>query len=388
MRKPPYRIAFLGPTSTWHYHEILAGLKNGCDASTQCQLVTFMGKNAFTPSVLEQVKDIDAVITCLSPDDLKSFLPHEDFPVIYCSNRERFDDVCRLVIDDQEGGRMAARHLLAQGVSSMIMALPNHFHFSKLRKTGFFEQAARVGMEPLEIDFHIEAVGDVQEYFRQAKEIEKQFIKAVKNLPSPWGIFTASDQLARQLINTLQQQNIKIPKQALIVGFDNSPETTENTPTLSSVMPDSRGMGFHSIKMIERWIETGEAPPRETLFPPLGVEERESSGGGEPEDPEVLRWTRFLKDRLTDSVTVADLVTFAGRSRRGLEIHFREVTGRSPYQFLLEERLKRARHLLRTSNDPIEKVAIQTGFGDLNTMGMAFRRHLGQSPSHFRKANR
>jgi len=83
-----------------------------------------------------------------------------------------------------------------------------------------------------------------------------------------------------------------------------------------------------------------------------------------------------------------DLDALAGRaamSRRNFTRHFRQATGMSFKQWLLEQRLAHARSLLETSEAPVELVAQQAGFGSALSLRQHFRTTLQTSPAAYRK---
>lgn len=63
---------------------------------------------------------------------------------------------------------------------------------------------------------------------------------------------------------------------------------------------------------------------------------------------------------------------------------FRQVTGQTPYQFVLARRLHRAAVRLRRSTEPVSAIAFDCGFNDLSTFNRRFRRVIGQTPVAFR----
>jgi AraC family transcriptional regulator len=63
---------------------------------------------------------------------------------------------------------------------------------------------------------------------------------------------------------------------------------------------------------------------------------------------------------------------------------FRQVTGMTPYQYILHTRLHRAAACLRESADPIAAIAFKAGFKDLATFNRRFRRLIGTTPSSYR----
>jgi AraC-like DNA-binding protein len=65
---------------------------------------------------------------------------------------------------------------------------------------------------------------------------------------------------------------------------------------------------------------------------------------------------------------------------------FRRSFGMSPYRWLLERRIDRAKALLATSGISIADIAIRSGFSDQTTFTRAFGRLVGDSPARWRRA--
>lgn len=65
---------------------------------------------------------------------------------------------------------------------------------------------------------------------------------------------------------------------------------------------------------------------------------------------------------------------------------FRQVTGQTPYQFVLARRLNLAAVRLRRTAEPISAIAFDAGFNDLSTFNRRFKRVIGLTPAAFRAA--
>jgi AraC-like DNA-binding protein len=63
---------------------------------------------------------------------------------------------------------------------------------------------------------------------------------------------------------------------------------------------------------------------------------------------------------------------------------FEQVVGVTPGQYMLRTRLHRAAVRLRSSNDAIAAVALDSGFADLSTFNRQFRRATGLTPRAYR----
>ncbi|GDY13742.1 hypothetical protein LBMAG53_26200 [Planctomycetota bacterium] len=64
---------------------------------------------------------------------------------------------------------------------------------------------------------------------------------------------------------------------------------------------------------------------------------------------------------------------------------FTAATGRSPQAYQIEARLKRAAHLLLTSDPPLRVLAERLGFADRSHLTRRFRARFGRAPAAWRK---
>jgi transcriptional regulator GlxA family with amidase domain len=67
---------------------------------------------------------------------------------------------------------------------------------------------------------------------------------------------------------------------------------------------------------------------------------------------------------------------------------FKDETGRPPLTYLHTARVRRARHLLETTDRTVAAVAADVGYRDPGTFTRIFVRHTGHRPSAYRSAFR
>lgn len=91
-----------------------------------------------------------------------------------------------------------------------------------------------------------------------------------------------------------------------------------------------------------------------------------------------------MRARLVEEQPVAELAAEAGMSVRTFLRRFKAATGMPPGQWLLAERLLRARELLETTAHSIDDVAMAVGFGSAATLRHHFHERLGTSPAAYR----
>ncbi|MVO87592.1 helix-turn-helix domain-containing protein [Streptomyces sp. p1417] len=97
----------------------------------------------------------------------------------------------------------------------------------------------------------------------------------------------------------------------------------------------------------------------------------------------LLAW---LDENAARDLTLDDIAGHAGLSSRTLLRRFREQTGTTPLQWLHRARVRRAQHLLETTEHPVERIAAQVGFGSSTAFRDRFKRIAGVSPQAYRRA--
>jgi transcriptional regulator GlxA family with amidase domain len=80
----------------------------------------------------------------------------------------------------------------------------------------------------------------------------------------------------------------------------------------------------------------------------------------------------------------SDLAKQAGISAPHLSSEFRRHFGVSPIEYLIRQRLARARYLLRDQNLSIGEIARQVGYDDVQYFSKLFRRRFDHSPRAMR----
>ena len=94
----------------------------------------------------------------------------------------------------------------------------------------------------------------------------------------------------------------------------------------------------------------------------------------------------YVQGHLTEPLTVADMAEQVSLSPSAFAHLFREVTGRSPYQFLKEMRLDKARELLIDGQFAVTRVSKEVGYGSVSHFISEFRARFGVTPRAYSDA--
>ena len=96
----------------------------------------------------------------------------------------------------------------------------------------------------------------------------------------------------------------------------------------------------------------------------------------------------ILIARLRDPPTTDELGQACGVSARHFFRAFRQSTGRTPHQWLMQERALEAKNLLEHSDRTLAEISALCGYANLSHFCRAFLRYFGQSPSTARRQAR
>jgi DNA-binding GntR family transcriptional regulator/AraC-like DNA-binding protein len=99
----------------------------------------------------------------------------------------------------------------------------------------------------------------------------------------------------------------------------------------------------------------------------------------------LRRVSELVRTKLEDELTVDEMAESAGLSPAHFSQMFRQSTGQSPHQFVVRERIERAKEMLRAADGRVLDVAVACGFKTQQHFARVFRRMCGSSPMEYRR---
>ena len=96
----------------------------------------------------------------------------------------------------------------------------------------------------------------------------------------------------------------------------------------------------------------------------------------------------YIHANFTEKIAIPDLAKMEGLSNSRYITLFSKEMGKTPSEYILSLRLDRACELLITSDMEISQVGIATGYDDPYFFSKIFKKHVGISPSEYRKRNK
>jgi transcriptional regulator GlxA family with amidase domain len=127
--------------------------------------------------------------------------------------------------------------------------------------------------------------------------------------------------------------------------------------------------------VVPPWRDGGQAQYVERPVPPAADTSTAAS----------REWALAHLDR---PITLAELAARSGMSVRTFSRRFRAEAGLTPVQWLVRQRVDRARRMLELGDESMERIAARAGFATPSSMRMHFRLVVGVTPASYRRTFR
>src|SRR5262249_24430831 len=204
---------------------------------------------------------------------------------------------------------------------------------------------------------------------------EKKLAKWLERLPKPIGVMACNDARGQQVLNACRDLGIVVPDELAVVGVDNDDMVCDLCdPPLSSVVPNTRKIGFEAASLLERMILGEPAPDKPVHIAPLGIVRRRSTDVLAIRDKVTAEAIRFIREHACDGITIEDVL--AGLpllSRSALERQFNKLLGRTPKAEIIRVQLDRVKELLTESDFTLTEIAAKAGFRYHEYMSALFK---------------
>ncbi len=177
-------------------------------------------------------KRVDGLIASLSFNTKKydhfKWFSDKGVPVVFFDRVEKSNDNMVVVIDNYKNGYEATKHLIEQGckhIAHITSDLTRNVYADRYRgyKDALFDAGLLFDEEWVMVDNLSENAG-----IDSAK-------KMLKMSPMPDGVFITNDFVAAAFIKTLKAENVVVPDDVAVVGFNNDAIAHLIEPSLSTV---------------------------------------------------------------------------------------------------------------------------------------------------------
>lgn len=177
-------------------------------------------------------------------------------------NRNQEDDQLSIVSDNREGGRVAARHLIARGARRIAYIAGWEGASTQAdREAGFRSELAAAG-----ISLHAREVGEFDP--ERARDAARRMFSG-PDIPD--AVFVANDYMAFPVMDVIRfEKGLRIPQDVAVIGFDDVPVAAWPSYDLTTIKQDSGAMVDATVRALMASIEGN--PPKPALIPVRMIE--------------------------------------------------------------------------------------------------------------------
>jgi LacI family transcriptional regulator len=292
-----------------------------------------------------------------------------------------------ILTDDEAGARLAAEHLTERGFQHFAYCGFVGTSYSDARSS-IFERVitaagsrCRIYQPP-----RPRRSGRTERMEVRGLVYEKNLVGWLRTLPKPIGVMACNDERGQQVINASRNLGIAVPDELAVVGVDNDDVVCDLCdPPLSSVVPNTRKIGFEAAALLEQMIAGKDPPDTPIYVQPLGIVTRRSTDVLAIDDEDTADAIRFIREHACDGITVEDVVDRLPLSHSALERQFSKLLGRTPKAEIIRVQLERVKQLLAESDFTLKQISVRAGFRHPEYMSAIFKEKVGQTPGHYRQ---
>ncbi|MCT3567171.1 LacI family transcriptional regulator [Levilactobacillus brevis] len=176
--------------------------------------------------------------------------------------------VDRIRVDDEQGGQLAARHLLALGHQRIVVVMPEHpTQNLRIRLAGFKAQL---------VDQQIPLADSAVITSPMTKLGGYQATAAVL-AQHPTAVFAINDETALGLMRGLHEQGVRVPDDISVLGYDDIDLDEYVVPKLTTIHQPVVTMGQQATELLINRVQN-QRQPAQMVDLPVALKQRESTG--------------------------------------------------------------------------------------------------------------
>ena len=321
---------------------------------------------------------------------LANLIERSHFPLVIIGTREhclprRTTNMRIVTLNEQKLASIATRHLISCGRFASygyVHFRENFCHYlSMQRELGFYKALKHAHLEGISYTTNLP----------EEKSDAQQLGEWLKSLPKPAAILVGYDRRAAEVLDACLQFNIRVPDEVRVIGIDNDEITCQHTkPRLSSVTTDNICEGrTAAMELIAMLSKKNPHAARTTILIPasMAIVERESTRVLSPGLAMARRAREYIEQNANRAITVKEVITHLGVSRRLAYLRFREFEHKSIHQAILLARVDCVKRRLLSSRQKIETISRDCGFDNPNNLKIVFRKLTGMTMREWRARN-
>jgi len=208
-------------------------------------------------------------------------------------------------------------------------------------------------------------------------------------IPANMDYWSADITNSEYIVLTIEPQQLLQANQELIKG-----DAIELIPTF----PKPDAFIYGTAIALKQELETNYNGCRlyaESLFNSLAVHLLQKYATSQPQIQEYNGLAPFklkqilelIHDSLSEEISLLELAKYLDLSQFHFCREFKKSVGVTPHHYIMQQRVKMAKQVLKQQDLPIAEVAVECGFSNQSHLGRVFKQHTGTTPRRFRNGN-
>jgi len=190
----------------------------------------------------------------------------------------------------------------------------------------------------------------------------------------------SSELLGENILSRNQFASIKRMFERASLGLNFSQETIMRT---YYILDNLASMGDHFDQFLSfmkmMYILSQDTEARE-----LSTSSYAQAAEGDPESRRIAKVKDYVGKHYAEELRLEDLASLAGMSPTAFSRFFKQHSGRSLMDYIIDIRLGNAARLLIDTTESISEICYKCGFNNLSNFNRTFKNRRGYTPRDFR----
>jgi len=182
-----------------------------------------------------------------------SMCAEQNVPLVTIDGTFKDVETAYLLNNDEQGGYMAARHLIDAGHTNIAGLFRNRYRDSKFRSAGYCR-----AMEEAGLPVHLLDAGEAT---------PEQWVEYIRR-EQITGLVCYNDYLAVKCYRLFDRNQLRVGQDISVVGFDDTELSRTSIPRLTTVTHPKERMGAMAAEFLLNWIEGTAQLPFHYVFQP------------------------------------------------------------------------------------------------------------------------
>ena len=337
------------------------------------------------PGVIRVAKewDVNAVIGQFEPTDDVGLFAENGIIAIAQDYKKKFTTIPNITADYLGTGKMAAHYFIERGFRNYGFFGMNDVCWSDERCEGFRREVEAAGFGDSFYSYRMQEIDMVWYYQRN------RLREWLRMIPKPIAIMACDDNQGSNLIEACHGIGIKIPEEVSVIGVDNDETLCAlGSTTLTSIQIDIEEGGRQTAALVEHLVADPKAPAEDIVLRPVKIVVRMSTAAFATTDQQILKALLFIHKNALKKISVSDVMTEAALSRRLLERRFKDMTGKTLYEYITDQKLKYFAEQLADTDEQVINIALSMGENDTKSISRRFKQIYGCTPVEWRDKQR